>query len=402
MRILQICNKPPFPPVDGGAIAMHNTTLGLLERGHSVKVFSMATPKHGVKLSELPEEYKSKTQFESVFIDTSIRIKDAFLNLFSSKSYNIERFICKEFEAKLIELLRQQDFDVVLIESLFVTPYIEAIKVNSSAKIVLRAHNVEHKIWERFSQNSSNPIKKKYLELLAKRLKEYEVQVLSDLDAICTLTKVDQKSFKSLGFNKLSTAIPVGYKLNDADILASSQQEEQQSLFHIASMDWMPNIEGVDWLLEKVWPKVVKKNHKAKLYLAGRNMPERFYNKKTKGVTVVGEVPEAKNFYISKKIMLVPVLSGSGMRIKIIEGMALGKVIISTTIGAEGIACEHNKNILIADTPQEFAAAIDKCLNDDELCAKIGHNAKLLINEQYNNETISEQFTSFLTNVSLA
>jgi glycosyltransferase involved in cell wall biosynthesis len=402
MRILQICNKPPFPPVDGGAIAMHNTTMGLLERGHSVKVLSMATPKHGVKVNELPETYKSQTNFEAVFIDTSIKVKDAFLNLFSSQSYNIQRFVCKEFEKKLVEVLKSQEFDVVLIESLFVTPYVEAIKSNSKAKIVLRAHNVEHKIWERFSQNSSNLIKRKYLELLAKRLKEYEVQVLSDVDAICTLTKVDQQSFKSLGFKKLSTAIPIGYKLNDADILASTQQEEKQSLFHIASMDWMPNIEGVDWLLDKVWPKVVKKNSKAKLYLAGRNMPERYYTKKTNGVTVVGEVPEAKQFYISKKIMLVPVLSGSGMRIKIIEGMALGKVIISTTIGAEGIACQHNKNILIADTPHEFAAAIDKCLNDNELCARIGENAKNLINEQYNNDMISEKFTSFLNNVSLA
>lgn len=402
MKVLQICNKPPFPPVDGGAIAMHNTTMGLIDQGHEVKVLSISTPKHAVNISKLSKSYLEQTNFEHVFVDTSIRVKDAFLNLFSSKSYNIERFVCQEFREKINSILQNKEFDVVLIESLFVTPYIDIIKSSSKAKIVLRAHNVEHKIWERFSKNSNNPIKRKYLEFLAKRLKEYEVQVLGDLDAICAMTKIDEKSFNKLGFKKLSAAIPIGYEMNGKDFIDSSLEEEPNSLFHIASMDWMPNIEGLDWLLEKVWPKIVKKHKTAKLYLAGRNMPERYYQNKQNGIKVIGEVPDAKTFYYSKKIMLVPVLSGSGMRIKIIEGMAMGKVIISTSIGAEGIACEHNKNILIADTPKEFAAAIDKCLNDKEVCKRIGQNAKLLIEEKYNCDAINAQFNTFLTSVNLA
>ena len=93
--------------------------------------------------------------------------------------------------------------------------------------------------------------------------------------------------------------------------------------------------------------------------------------------------------------MIVPVLSGSGMRIKIIEGMALGKIIISTTIGAEGINCTSGKNILIADTPQDFADAICTCLNDSDYCDKIGNNARELIASEYSNDQISRKMISF-------
>ena len=154
MNILQICNKPPFPAVDGGAIAMNNTTQGLLNNGHKVTVLAISTPKHPVNYENLPEEYIKNTNFQTVFIDTSIRLRDAFFNLFTKKSYNIERFISVGFTQQLQKILTRESFDIVIIESLFVAPYISTIKSISNAKIVLRAHNVEHKIWERISKNS--------------------------------------------------------------------------------------------------------------------------------------------------------------------------------------------------------------------------------------------------------
>lgn len=398
MKILQICNKPPFPAVDGGAIAMNNTTQGLLKSGHEVVVIAITTPKHPIEPSDLSADYLSKTKFKSVFIDTQIKVKDAFLNLFSSKSYNIQRFISTDFEIALKEVLATQKFDVVILESLFVAPYIDLIKIRSEAKIVLRAHNVEHKIWERICLNTKNPLKKAYIKLLAKRLKQYEIEVMAKIDGIAAMTKVDQQLFKSLGFQKEIVAIPTGYMVNsDCAVGASSDitAVEPNSIFHIASMDWLPNVEGVDWFLNEVWTKVFEQNNAAKLYLAGREMPECYYNLKLKNVVTVGKVKSARSFYLSKQIMIVPVLSGSGMRIKIIEGMALGKVIISTSVGAEGINCTHNQDILIADTPEDFAAAILKCLSNPEFIKEIGANAQHLIKEQYSNDQINDKMVRF-------
>lgn len=392
MRILQICNKPPFPAVDGGAIAMNNVTQGLMNKGCIVNVLTITTPKHNI--STLPKAYVEKTNFQSVFIDTTIKAKDAFFNLFSNKSYNIERFISNDFSKKLSEILKEQEnFDFIIIESLFVTPYIKTIKKYSKAKIILRAHNVEHKIWERISSNTKNILKKKYIDLLAKRMKNYEISIFNKLDAICAMTNIDVDSFKALGFKKQIASIPTGYILDE--IKHTEEPIDEFSVFHIASMDWLPNTEGVDWFIKNVWNKVNKAIPTSHLYLAGREMPQSYYELNKKSITTVGPVESAKEFFLSKHIMVVPILSGSGMRIKIIEGMALGKVIISTTIGAEGINCTNKKNILIADTPKAFSSAIIKCLNDKSFCEEISKNAKQLIVEEYSNESISIRMMDF-------
>ncbi len=399
MKILQICNKPPFPAVDGGAIAMNNTTEGLLNNGHEVTVLAITTPKHKISSKTLPKEYISKTNFQSVFIDTSIRLKDAFFNLFTNKSYNIERFISVDFTLQLKRILEENNFDIVIIESLFVAPYIPTIKALSKAKIVLRAHNVEHKIWERISSNTKNPLKRTYINLLAKRLKNFEIETFNSVDGIAAMTNVDVKHFKKLGYKKEITAIPTGYIINTQGELEKCVEEN--SVFHIASMDWLPNVEGVNWFLNNVWKKVSNCSPSAKLYLAGREMPDEYYQLTDNNIITVGAVESAKEFYLSKKIMIVPVLSGSGMRIKIIEGMALGKVIISTTIGAEGINCTNGENILIADTPDDFADAICKCLSDSAYCDLIGKNAQNLIASEYSNDEISKKMISFFEDLQL-
>jgi hypothetical protein len=163
MRILQICNKPPFPAVDGGAIAMNNVTQGLINKGCSVHVLTITTPKHNININELPKDYVEKTNFQSVYIDTSIKLKDAFINLFSNRSYNIDRFISLEFTKVLSYTLRENEFDFIIIESLFSTPYISTIKELSKGKVILRAHNVEHRIWERISVNTSKFTKGIYI-----------------------------------------------------------------------------------------------------------------------------------------------------------------------------------------------------------------------------------------------
>lgn len=404
MKVLQICNKPPYPPVDGGAIAMNNTTLGLLHLGVDVKVLSISTHKHPVIYSKIPKLYLEKTKFEHVFIDTKIKIQDAFFNLFTNKSYNIERFNCKNFETKIIQILKEENYDIVLLESLFITPYIDCIKKNNSAKIVLRAHNIEHQIWERYSANTRNPLKKQYLALLAKRIKNYEINILNRLDAIAAITKLDETQFKLLGFKKNIQTIPVGYLTTNLfnDIESENKKNitvEQNSLFHIASMDWLPNLEGLEWFIKEVWEPLSKKLPQTKFYIAGRNMPKSLLKLNKPNLINVGEVESAKEFYESKNIMVVPIKSGSGMRIKIIEGMAMGKTIISTSIGAEGINCTHNKDILIANTSTEFINAITKCLSNTEFTNLIAKNAQELIQNEYSNETISKNFWAFLLNV---
>ena len=393
MKILQVCSKPPYPPKDGGSIAMNILTQGLIACGNEVTVLAINTSKHFIKKEDIDLCYLQKTSYRSVFIDTAVKPRAAFLNFFTKESYNISRFYSKKFEKNLVELLVSKPFDIVQLETLWVTPYISSIRAVSTAKIVLRSHNVEYQLWERLAKTCTNPIKKIYLKFLAKRLKQYEINMLNKYDGIACITQSDAVIYKSDGCLKPIVHIPFGIDI--VEYLPKKNELWQLSLFHIGAMDWMPNIDGIKWFLQYVWNKVLVLHPTVKLYLAGRNMPNWLTKSKITNVEIEGEVPDSKQFINSKSIMIVPLTSGGGMRIKIIEGMALGKTIISTTIGAEGIEYENKKNILIADSDDEFQKAINTCLTDSNSCEEIGKNARILVENKYDNKKICEKLNAF-------
>ncbi len=393
MKILQICNKVPYPPNEGGSIAMNLITEGLLKAGHQVKVLAINTKKHFVNIDKLPEDYRKNTSIEAVFVDTAVKPLDAFLNLFSSKSYNIERFILLDFEKKIIDLIQNDNYDIIQLETLFVCPYIDTIRKHTKAKIIYRAHNIEHLIWERTYKSCNNILKKAYLKLLAKRLKQYEIGVLNKTDGIAAITQYDLKILSDMGCKKPITNIPVGVFMNN--ILNTEMDFEFPSFFHIGSMNWIPNIEGMKWFINKVWNKFYMQNPNVKFYIAGRHMPEYFKNLGDKNIVNLGEIDNAQKFMQSKAVMIVPLLSGSGMRVKIIEGMANSKAIITTTIGAEGINCEKDKDIIIADSAEEFISAMTYCISNKNNIDKIGKNAKLLVENEYDNNKIISNLIDF-------
>ena len=154
MNILQICSKPPFPKKDGYALAVNHISDALINKGHKLKVMAISTPKHDAK--DIPSQYLSNTDFEHIFIDTNVKILPAFQNLFSKSSYNTNRFYSNSFAKRLKELIKENSFDIVLLEGLYVCPYFEMISKNSNAKIVLRAHNIESDIWKGLAKQTNN------------------------------------------------------------------------------------------------------------------------------------------------------------------------------------------------------------------------------------------------------
>jgi len=396
LNILFICNKSPWPPHEGGPIAMNNLIEGTLSAGHSVKVLAINTNKYSVNPINIPKTYKKQTDIELVYIDLSIKPINAFLNLFTGKSYHVERFISDSFREKLKEVLSKQKFDIVQIETLFMSPYIDTIREFSTASIVLRAHNIEHLIWKRVASITKNPLKKAYLNHLAKTLEVYEKDVLNEYDGIIPISSKDEGFFKSESNKPVKT---ISFGVNTSKLENTNRGEKEHSIFHIGAMNWIPNEEGIRWFLEKVWPKVIAKLPHIKLYLAGREMPEWLTTLKLKNVIIVGEVPDAYEFINSHTISIAPLFSGSGIRIKIIESMALGKAVISTTIGAEGIDYTVGKNILIADDATSFVNEIKKLYNNVDFCNNIGENARNLIFEKHNNSKLIEKMIEFYRSI---
>jgi glycosyltransferase involved in cell wall biosynthesis len=378
-------------------MAMNATIEGLTNAGHQVKVLALNTNKYFIRPKDIPKEYADKTHIEFVFLDLSIKPIKAFLNLFTSKSFHVERFISAEFAEKIVAVLEQDTYDIVQLEMLYMTPYINVIRKHSTAKIILRSHNVEHLIWERVTAITTNPVKKWYLAGLTRKLKNYERNSINQYDGIATISKKDALFYLENNVKKPVEDIPFGIDIDkypDSPVLY-----EFPSLFHLGSMNWMPNEEGIKWFIETTWPLVSKKFPDLKLYLAGRMMPEWLENLSDENIEVVGEVEDAQAFINSKAIMIVPLFSGSGIRIKIIEGMALGKAIISTDIGAEGISFTPDQNILIANTQEEFVDAIGTLVSSKEFCDKMGANAREVVANHHDLSKITQKLISFYQRV---
>lgn len=391
MNILQICHKVPYPPKDGGCIAINNLTNGLIDQGHRVKVLAINTKKHYTDISSLPEDYRSRTKIEAVDVDTEVKPIDAFLNLFTGESYNISRFSSNAFGKKIEAVLKSDSYDIVQLESLYTSPYTELVRKVSKAKIVLRSHNVEFMLWERNKQQSSG-LKRAYLELLTQRLKAYEVSILNKYDGIAAITPEDGKVFRELGCKVPLIHIPFGVNAGDYPVTGI---KEKISLFHIGAMDWEPNILAMEWLLENVWDALSEKFPSLELHLAGRNMPQHLKGSNKRNVVVQGEVKDAKAFMSGYSVMIAPIFTGGGMRTKIIEAMAVGKVVITTRIGIEGITAENNKHVLLAEDKQQYIDAVSRCMNDKALLETIGTNARKLVEEQYDNKAICHRLATF-------
>ena len=373
-------------------MAMNSIITGLLEAGHQVKVLAVNNEKYKVTDADIPEEYKKQTGIELINVDLRVRPLKALLNLFSNKSYHVERFISKEFKSRLEKILEKEHFDVVQLEMLYMIPYVETIRENSKAMIVLRAHNVEHKIWERIAKETKFFVKRLYINHLAKTLKEYELSALETVDGIAAITRKDAAYFRKY-CSKPIIDIPFG--VYPEDFTPHFEIEGQPKFYHIGSMNWMPNEEGIRWFIEEVLPKTVEKVPDFVYHLAGRNMPEWLTALKNPHIDVVGEVPDAKDFVAHNDVAIVPLLAGSGIRIKIIESMAMGKTVITTRVGAEGILYDEEVNLIIAENKAKMVEAIRSINENPQIAVKIGTAARKLVEETYDNRKIIARLLMF-------
>lgn len=396
MKVLVIGSRVPFPLHDGGAIATFNLLKGLAKNGCNVHFVTLNTVKHFISDEQVKAEMPFLAAYDSFKIDTNIKPLAAFFNLFTTKSYNIERFYDIAFERFLIELITNQKFDIIHFEGLFVAKYVEAIKKHTFIPLILRQHNIEFQIWERLAKNENNRFKKWYLNLLAKRIKKFEIRVCQFFNGIVAITKADEEVMNTWQLNMPITTIAIGFDMS----FNSSSAINNQFVYHIGSMEWQPNIEAMEWLVTDIWPLVIQKNPNAVFYMAGKKMAANFYQYANNNLIIAGEIENLETFTADKSILVVPLKSGSGLRIKTIEAMMQGKAVITTTIGAQGLPIIHQKHCLIANTSKEIADAIILLTQNENLRNELAKNGQNLIVQNYTIQAVSEQWMSFYQKVS--
>ncbi|MCB0696069.1 MAG: glycosyltransferase [Chitinophagaceae bacterium] len=387
-RILILTNRVPFPLNDGGNLAMKAMVDGYNANGWDVFLLSMNTKRHYVPATTLATIYRNTVAFETVDIDNSVRLVPLLTNFFFSKEpEHAVRFNDKAFAKKLSEVLATFKPDVVQVESLYLSAYMPVIRQYKSIKTVLRLHNVEYQVWQRLAEETANDLKKLYLHNLAKRIKHFEERIWKEYDLLLPITHNDEGMVKQMVADAPTYVVPFGI---DTKKIFQPKGVEDWTGYHIGAMDWLPNREGIEWFLEEAWPLIRKQVPDFTFAFAGRNMPQSFPDMHIDGVACAGEVPDAEAFIADKKMLIVPIRSGGGIRVKILEAMAAGKVVISTAVGMQGIDAEEGKHYLKADTAITFAEAVKWCMEHKAEAERMGEEAKKLIINHYNLSVIAQ------------
>lgn len=389
LRILQLCHKPPRPARDGGCRAMDAVTRGLLAAGHRVRVLAACTDKHPYVTPDAT--YQAATRFEAVHIDTRVNARDALAHLLSGESYNVARFHAPDLEHRLREILRREVFDLVLLESLFTVPYVPILRQYVDGPVVLRAHNVEHRIWEGLAAETDQISRRLYLKILTDQLARYEVTALRDIDALIAISQEDAGIFADLGCERPIHVTPFGFDAPDVPVPDSRLPDH---VFHFGAMDWTPNRGGVRWLQEEVWPRVRAARPGTELVLAGRDFPADW--PVGEGVRVLGEVEDAWDMLNRNGIMTIPLLAGSGVRIKAIEGLATGRPIVSTALGMQGLGLEPGMHYRQAETPEAFAEALVKLLEHPRSALEMGARGRVAVEERFENGRLIADMLAFI------
>jgi len=390
MKIFQLTPRLPYPLNDGGKISIFNLTKYISLRGHKITLLSIeSNQKKDLQVNI--QALEKWCDVKVVYKDTKTKLWGLFLNLFFRIPYTISKYHSEKVKNTVKEILLKKKFDIVHIDSLHMSYYGEFIKREFRLPVVLREQNTETTIMERFYKNQKNPFIKLYAYLQWKKLYKYEAKICEIFDKCLMITKEDEKRIKSMNPKVKTCVIPAGVDVSYFHPLR--MEKEPFSLVFVGSMEWPPNADGVLWFYSKIWPEVRKIFPKVKFYVVGHNPPieVRKLEKKDKNIIVTGFVEDIRTYVAKSLLYVVPLRIGGGMRLKILEAMAIKKPIISTSIGAEGIEVTNGKDIIIADNGKNFAKEVIRLLKDKNYRDRIAENGRKLVEEKYRWEYIIEK-----------
>ncbi len=393
MKVLLLCNKVPYPARDGSSIAMRSTAEALRSNGHEVHILALNTRKHFRAPAAIEKARPAKLKLKAIPVNTSPGPVSALRNLFSGQAYHVSRFWQAPVAETLRQWLKEENYDIVQLEGLNLAVYLPVLKHRGRAKLVLRAHNLEFEIWQRHWPRLRNPLLRAYLALQTRRLERFERWAWQQMDGLVFITARDAEAYRKMTANaRPRTAIPSG--LEPADYPEPNGRFERD-LACLASFDWQPNVEGLRWFVREVWPLLRKDRPQLLFAVGGRHMPASFGQFKRQGISLCGEVEDGQAFVQKARVTIVPLWSGSGMRIKVLENMALGCAQVSTSIGAEGLELRDGVEIRLADTPKDFAAAILQLIDREDERRALAQAARKRALSGFDNRRLGAYYGTF-------
>jgi glycosyltransferase involved in cell wall biosynthesis len=379
MKVLLLTQVLPYPPDSGPKVKTWNV-LKYLAQHHDVTLVSF------VRGDQSEEVRHLATYCEAVHTVPIQRgaLRDAWYmgrSLLANQAFLMVRDDRAAMRRLIDHLVAGQAFDIVHADQLNMAQY--AARVPGARK-VLDAHNALWVLYKRLWQTMGSGPKKWLLGRDWRLLKRYEGDICRQFEVLLAVSQEDKVALEEAAGQSLDfTVIPIAI---DADEVAQVDRHEQADhILHIGTMFWPPNIDGILWFLNEVLPLIRAQRPNIVFDVVGAKPPPEIvaFGQNGSGVNVTGYVDDPAPYLKNAGVMVVPLRAGGGMRVKILNALAQGLPMVSTTIGCEGIDVEADRHLLVADTPAEFAQATLRLLEDKQFAAELGRNGRQLIQATY-------------------
>ena len=397
MRILYLSQLMPYP-ADAGAKVRQYYTLRYLSQQHEVTLLAFTRP------DDQPHARAHMESFcKAVLTVPMVRTKwrDAAVlaeSWLSGKSFIIRR----DRVPQMVDLVQQEllsgGYDAVHADQLWMAQYaLLAADLAVAGKItrpwlVLDEHNACYQIFQRLAQGTSSPLKRLALEREWRLLQRYERKACAQFDHVVTVTEEDREILESMVGEEVRESGDHKPQFSTIPICEDTAAEPPVTplngtpeVLHLGTMFWPPNIEGVQWFIEQVWPLVRSQLPESRFTVVGKSPPDglKALAVDGSGIHFTDYVEDPLPYLEHAGAFVVPLFSAGGMRVKIVDGWRWGLPVISTTIGAEGIHYREGENILIADDPDRFADDVIRVLQDKQLAGRLRHNGRRWVEQRY-------------------
>jgi len=391
LKILWLKTELLHPVDKGGRIRTYNM-LRELKRDHEITYLALDDGAASTKERELAAEYchelicvphKTTPKFSPAFY------LELVTNLASRLPYFMKKYESCAMHREIERLVKDKAFDVMVCD--FLQPSVN-VPAGTSVTTVLFQHNVEAMIWKRHYEVQSNPLKRLYLYHQWRKTWSYERSACRRFDLVVAVSVPDEEQMRNEYGLERTAAVPTGVDINYFS--PSGIPSAKYNVVFTGSMDWLPNEDAMQYFIREIMPLVRKDIPELTLTVVGRNPYASLVelSKRDKSIVVTGRVDDVRPYIEQASVYIVPIRIGGGTRLKIYEAMAMEKPVLSTTVGAEGLPVRNNQEVVLADSAEEFAAALTTLLRDEKAAQELGARGAKVVREKFGWQAVVESF----------
>lgn len=379
MRILFLTQICPYPPANGSAIKTYNILKHLGAR-HEIELLLFVRGESDIAALEHLRPYCREIVHCMMKRSAKSDLAYAARSLVSGASFIISRDRRMEMEAEVLARLKGPP-DLIYADHLQMAQYVPAA---APCPVLLDEHNVEWRIIERFASRGVSLPRRLFASVEWRKLRSYELSACQRADFVLTVTAHDRDVLAEHGIpDGKITPLPVGV---DTEYFRPARgRKDSRHILFFGAMSWPPNADAVSHFVERIYPLVKREVPDARLTVLGANPPPeiRSLAERDSSIAVTGFVDDIRPYCEDACVFVVPLRIGSGMRVKILDAMALGLPVVTTSVGCEGISLRHGEHALVADDPREFAESVVRLIRDDEIRSKLASQGRRLVEECY-------------------